>query len=156
MSRILSDTLSGLSTCCHLAAKILRRVLQLDTLLPFGIFERVAMSASVTDEVSMKDTKAYEEEQIVASQHAKRATSSEAGCAQQGKEMPNTGSTLQGQIEKLRQEAIVDDWLTEMSRPAQSRKHVLTLVGPSRTGKIEYAHGLIPTVPPVQRTSDAK
>ena len=39
---------------------------------------------------------------------------------------------------------VVDEWLAEVTRPAQSRKRVLVLQGPSRTGKTEFVRCLFP------------
>ena len=39
---------------------------------------------------------------------------------------------------------LVDEWLAEVTRPAQSRKRVLVLTGPSRTGKTEFVRCLFP------------
>ena len=39
---------------------------------------------------------------------------------------------------------IVDEWLSEVMKPAQSRKRVLVLAGRSRTGKTEFVRCLFP------------
>ena len=39
---------------------------------------------------------------------------------------------------------VVGQWLAEVTMPAQSRKRVLVLAGPSRAGKTEYVRQLFP------------